>query len=155
METLLSFFFIFIFKFFKLFFIFNVYSAFKCSFDEFVGEKVVSPSYSSAILGPPPSLFLETSKKCMNILAQRVFWVMNTSTWCEGAVLTRAWTLHTPLLPFVLHISSISLFVSFMCMFIWEEKVWAFLSLGVNSFLLLNVEGWSWNCHILAIWPQA
>ena len=29
-------------------------SAFKWSFDEFVGEKVVSPSYSSAILGPPP-----------------------------------------------------------------------------------------------------
>ena len=58
----------------------GIYSAFKCSFDEFVGEKVVSPSYSSAILGPPPSLFLETSKKCMNILAQRVFRVMNTST---------------------------------------------------------------------------
>ena len=32
-----------------------IYSAFKCSFDEFVGEKVVSPSYSS-ILGPPPDL---------------------------------------------------------------------------------------------------
>ena len=31
------------------------YSVFKCSFDEFVGEKVVSPSYSSAILGPPPT----------------------------------------------------------------------------------------------------
>ena len=30
------------------------YSVFKHSFDEFVGEKVVSPSYSSAILGPPP-----------------------------------------------------------------------------------------------------
>ena len=29
-------------------------SAFKCSFDEFVGEKVVSQSYSSAILAPPP-----------------------------------------------------------------------------------------------------
>ena len=26
----------------------GIYSAFKCSFDEFVGEKVVSPSYSSA-----------------------------------------------------------------------------------------------------------
>ena len=25
----------------------------QCSFDEFVGEKVVSPSYSSTILGPP------------------------------------------------------------------------------------------------------
>ena len=29
-------------------------SAFKCSFDEFVGEKVFSPSYFSAILAPPP-----------------------------------------------------------------------------------------------------
>ena len=28
--------------------------AFNCSFDEFVVEKVVSPSYSSAILGLPP-----------------------------------------------------------------------------------------------------
>ena len=37
----------------------GIYSAFKCSFDEFVGEKVVSPSYSLAILGPPPSSILE------------------------------------------------------------------------------------------------
>ena len=28
----------------------RIYSAFKCFFDEFVGEKVVSPSYSSVIL---------------------------------------------------------------------------------------------------------
>ena len=28
----------------------GIYSALKCSFDEFVGEKVVSPSYSSSIL---------------------------------------------------------------------------------------------------------
>ena len=32
----------------------GIYWAFKCSFDEFVGKKVVTPSYSSAILGPPP-----------------------------------------------------------------------------------------------------
>ena len=32
----------------------GIYSAFKRSFDEFVGEKVVSPSYSSAILGLSP-----------------------------------------------------------------------------------------------------
>ena len=31
----------------------RIYSELKCSFDEFVGEKVVSLSYSSAILGPP------------------------------------------------------------------------------------------------------
>ena len=33
--------------------------AFKCSFDEFVGEKVVSPSYSSAIFTPPLHWFFE------------------------------------------------------------------------------------------------
>ena len=33
----------------------GIYSALKCSFDELVGEKVVSLSCSSAILGQPPS----------------------------------------------------------------------------------------------------
>ena len=33
----------------------GVCSAFKCSFHRFVGEKVVSPSYSSTILAPPPT----------------------------------------------------------------------------------------------------
>ena len=32
----------------------GIYSALKCFFDEFVGEKVVSPSFSSTSLGPPP-----------------------------------------------------------------------------------------------------
>ena len=35
----------------------GIYSALKCSFDEFVREKVVSSSYSSAILGSPPLPF--------------------------------------------------------------------------------------------------
>ena len=30
----------------------EICSAINCSFDEFVGEKVLSPSYSSAILAP-------------------------------------------------------------------------------------------------------
>ena len=33
----------------------GIYSAFKCSFDEYVGEKVFSLSYSSTILAPPPN----------------------------------------------------------------------------------------------------
>ena len=37
----------------------GIYSAFKCSFHEFVGEKVVSLFYSSAILGLPPGKFLK------------------------------------------------------------------------------------------------
>ena len=40
----------------------GIYSAFKCSFDEFVGEKVVSLSYSSTIL-EPSSLFVIYSDK--------------------------------------------------------------------------------------------
>ena len=40
----------------KLFY--GIYLVFKCSFDEFVGEKVFFPSYSSAILAPPPYFFL-------------------------------------------------------------------------------------------------
>ena len=36
----------------------GICSAFKCSFDEFVGEKVVSLSYYSAIVGPPLLLHL-------------------------------------------------------------------------------------------------
>ena len=35
----------------------GIYSAFKCSFDEFVGEKVVSLFYFSTILGLPPAIF--------------------------------------------------------------------------------------------------
>ena len=37
----------------------GICSAFKCSFDEFVGEKVVSLSCSSAILGPLPTLIFK------------------------------------------------------------------------------------------------
>ena len=36
----------------------GIYLAFKCSSDEFVGEKVVFPFYSSAILAPPSLSYL-------------------------------------------------------------------------------------------------
>ena len=39
----------------------EVCSAFNCSFNEFVGEKVVSPSYSSAIFAPSSSCILSGS----------------------------------------------------------------------------------------------
>ena len=46
----------------------GIYSAFKCSFDEFVGEKVFSPSYSSAILAPPQNFGLYSIYKIVNNL---------------------------------------------------------------------------------------
>ena len=49
----------------KLFF--GVCSVFKCSFDEIVGEKVVSPSYSFVILGPPLEKTLESPLECKEI----------------------------------------------------------------------------------------
>ena len=47
----------------------EIYSVLKCSFDEFVGEKVVSPSHSSilAILGLP---FMSSSNCCFLTLIQ-------------------------------------------------------------------------------------
>ena len=46
----------------------EVCSAFKCSFDEFVGEKVVSPSYPSAILAPS-FIYLDVEFRCsLNML---------------------------------------------------------------------------------------
>ena len=47
----------------------GVCSAFKCSFDEFVGEKVVSLSYSSTILAPPSP---ETFKEAHSVHFSRV-----------------------------------------------------------------------------------
>ena len=45
----------------------GVFSVFKWSFDEFVGEKVVSPSYSSAILAPSslPTTLISSHTKVM------------------------------------------------------------------------------------------
>ena len=40
---------------------------FKCSFDEFVGEKVFSPSYSSAILAPLP---FSSILKSLNLIGE-------------------------------------------------------------------------------------
>ena len=37
----------------------GIYSVFKCSFDEFVGEKVFSSSYSSTILAPPQLFYFK------------------------------------------------------------------------------------------------
>ena len=51
----------------------GICSAFKCSFDEFVGEKVFSPSYSSTILGPPQSLFYYTKLKISCSSSVKIF----------------------------------------------------------------------------------
>ena len=48
--------------------------AFKCSFDEFLGEKVVSPSYSSTILGSPPLSFSCKSCFCFYSDSQFTNW---------------------------------------------------------------------------------
>ena len=48
----------------------EVCSAFGYSFDEFVGEKVVSPSYFSAILAPPPEGFLISSCYSLELCIQ-------------------------------------------------------------------------------------
>ena len=53
----------------------GIYSAFKCSFNEFVGEKVFSPSYSSAVLGPPQSIIINPEKEKKEILSFATMWL--------------------------------------------------------------------------------
>ena len=55
----------------------GIYSVFKCSFNEFVGEKVVTPSYSSTILGLPPWMpFIYFN--CLSAVARASSTVWNT-----------------------------------------------------------------------------
>ena len=60
----------------------RIYSVSKCSFDEFVGEKVVSRSYSSAILGllpPPQSSF---NLLCHRLIDHNCVGLFLTSLFC-------------------------------------------------------------------------
>ena len=50
----------------------GIYSAFKCSCDEFVGEKLVSPSYSSTIFLPSPFSFIIVIDETIKLFSQNV-----------------------------------------------------------------------------------
>ena len=77
----------------------GICSAFKCSFNEFVAEKVGSPSYSSAISGPPPSVStLITSQEyncCIigNVHFQNIYY--------QNIFMNKATTFHIPRAIFV------------------------------------------------------
>ena len=53
----------------------EVCSVFNCSFDEFVGEKVLSPSYSSAILAPPLCHSFKDSTLTLPSCFRKVIWI--------------------------------------------------------------------------------
>ena len=72
----------------------GIYSTFKCSFDEFVGEKVFSQSYSSAILAPPLSYGFSRSHVWMWELDHKESWVLKN--WCFWTVVLEK-TLESPL----------------------------------------------------------
>jgi len=52
----------------------GIYLVFKCSFDEFVGEKVFSPSYSSAILASPHETLLINAKARCHLTMKQLKW---------------------------------------------------------------------------------
>ena len=71
-------------------------SPFNCSFDEFVGEKVVSPSYSSAILTPPNLYFLIPSIQFSSVQSLSHVWIFVTpwTAACQASLsTTNSWSL--------------------------------------------------------------
>ena len=57
----------------------------RCSFDEFVGEKVIFPSYSSAILGPPATaVFLAGESQGGQSLVVCCLWGLTESDTTEA-----------------------------------------------------------------------
>ena len=67
----------------------GIFSAFTCSFDEFVGEKVVSLSYSSAVLDRLPSFPLTLYHACLcsfyhSLLMNQHKAVRNREQCCDG-----------------------------------------------------------------------
>ena len=63
----------------------EVCSEFNYSFDEFVGENVVSPSYSSAILAPPCLLCLFGISFFSSVMFH-VIWQISNSCWVWRAI---------------------------------------------------------------------
>lgn len=87
--------------------------------------------------------FIENSIISINIGVQSIFRAMNTRRWCEGAVLTGTWRLHTPHPHprFALHISSSSLSLSYL-LSKFVGKVSEVLS-WIQSLVLLSE--WRWK----------
>jgi len=59
----------------------GICSAFKCFFNEFVGDKMFFPSYSSATFGPPPSFCLD----CCVWGGLSVCWKFVVPLYCGGS----------------------------------------------------------------------
>jgi len=70
----------------------GIYSAFKCSFDEFVGEKVFSPSYSSAIFHT--SSLISTMYECESWTVKKAEHrgIDAFELWCWRRLLRVPWT---------------------------------------------------------------
>ena len=60
----------------------GIYSELKCSFDEFVREKVVSPSYSCTILGLPSNVGFDYGTAIGYLLAEQGSVYALASTTC-------------------------------------------------------------------------
>jgi len=76
----------------------GIYSAFKCCFDEFVGEKVVSPSYSSTILGPLSPDFFYLKYNCFTefVVFVKPIWISRRYTYIPSLLSLTPFSLPIP-----------------------------------------------------------
>ena len=75
----------------------GICSAFKGPFDEFVGEKMVSPSYSSTILGLPPLYQCSCTLLCSLSLSLSICAFFVTSDWIPNIYSSLSISLQIPI----------------------------------------------------------
>ena len=121
----------------------GIYWVFKCSFDEFVGKKVVSPSYSSAILGPPPVLQFHLSRLTNSLLPARLAsWFMGLQRVGHDWATELNWTEL-----YIILSEKISVWISVI---LWYNKKY---SLVFQTLVISWVAGVSGGCSIMYLKP--
>ena len=112
----------------------EICSAFKCSFNKFVGEKVVSPSYSSAILGPLPY---------SSVFAWRIPWTEEPSRPSSMGLqkVGYDWAHH---IPYGSAVPLLGIYLKKIKTLIWKDT---YILILQQHYLQLPRYGNNWNAH--------
>ena len=124
----------------------GIYSAFKCSFDESVGEKLVSPSYSSSILGLHPM----SSSNCCFLNCIQISQEAGQVAWYSHLLknFPQFVVMHTVQGFGIVNKAEVDVFLELSCFFHDPADVGNLIS-GSSAFSKTSLNIWKFMVHIL------